>query len=202
MSTEKPCQFCYTDAKEELAERLITETEQFYVIPTFGQIVEGYVLIVPKRHAACLGALTDEELSEYGVLHGRVRDAVADAYGREPIAFEHGVVGQTLSHAHMHLAPPPNGEELVERISPDRTIANFAMLRAVYFQRGKYLFYESADTRKHIVYVGDEIPPQYLRIQFAESVGHPERANWRTMDQELDSAMRLNTGNKLRALLA
>jgi len=41
-------------------------------------------------------------------------------------------------------------------------------------------------------------PLQYLRIITAEALGHPERANWRNIDPELDKKLWQETVRRLR----
>jgi ATP adenylyltransferase len=194
------CPFCDRQALED---RLILETENFAVIPTFGQVVEGYILIVPKRHTVCLGNLTEREMDEYCLLHERVRNGITSAYDTSPIAFEHGIVGQTVRHAHMHMAPPPSGVDLLSRIEADfpefERISTFAGLQGIHQREGVYLLYENAQSEKYLFHIFSR--PQYLRIVFAEEAGFPERGNWRDMDEMLDKELMLNTQRELRKKL-
>lgn len=43
---EETCRFCYPPEKE----RILYATENFYVMASLGPIVEGYLLIVSKKH--------------------------------------------------------------------------------------------------------------------------------------------------------
>jgi len=52
------CVFC---DRAQFEDRLVGETKDFFVIATLGQITDGgYVLLVPKEHIACMGALADQ----------------------------------------------------------------------------------------------------------------------------------------------
>lgn len=201
---EKPCPFCDQD---EFASRTVLETRGFIVTPTFGQVVEGYVLIIPKRHMACLGALNDEELSEYEDVHDRMRTAIRQAYGVDAIAFEHGVVGQTVAHAHMHMVPPPQGAGFLSRIVEDfpsfEITSSFRSLQNAYRLDGRYLAYEKPSLDMYLFRIPEEEKPrpQYLRLLFAEAAGRPERGNWRNMDPELDKRLIAETCRNLKAVL-
>lgn len=48
--------------------------------------------------------LSDKLIDEYLELKEKVDKAVTTAY-QKPMYFEHGIVGQTVPHAHMHCVP-------------------------------------------------------------------------------------------------
>ena len=49
------CVFC---DKKNFTERVVYENESAYVIASLGQITDGgYLLLVPKIHASCMGAM-------------------------------------------------------------------------------------------------------------------------------------------------
>ena len=49
---EETCRFCYPPEKE----RILYATENFYVMASLGPIVEGYLLIVSKKHIPAITA--------------------------------------------------------------------------------------------------------------------------------------------------
>ena len=198
----EPCPFC---DRSRIERDLIYETANFSVFQTLGQVVEGYLLIVPKRHIICLGNLTLLEMEEYITVHELVCKKIQEAYGQRPIFFEHGIVGQTVKHAHMHAAPTT--VDLFLRIKADLEGGNFTgwkkitslkELQAVFQQFGPYLFYQNNQGEMFLFEVFKY--PQYLRIVFAEEAGVPERGNWRAMDRLLDDELILNTRKKLSAI--
>lgn len=188
------CPFCDRGA---LQERLILESSGFAVIPTKGQILEGYTLIVPKRHTICFGDFSEQEMDEAAMLMERVRNATIRAYGQAPIFFEHGIVGQSVKHAHMHSVP--TDVDLFDRIVADfpdyEKVASLTAMQAVFQREGPYLYYENAKGERYVFHIFKW--PQYLRLVLADAVGHPERGNWREMDPQLDAAMMLSTWTKL-----
>lgn len=192
------CPFCDPKA----ISHAIFENDDFLVFPTKGQIVEGYVLLVPKRHASCLGELADAEVEKFVRLKNRIADAMAVVYGQQPIFFEHGVVGQTVHHAHLHAAPVDL--DLLPRIAEDfpiySQIPDFSLLRDAFRRDGKYLYWENAGGEKFIFRTPWplKVPPQYLRIVFAHAAGVPGLANWREMDPMLDNELIRKTAEKLR----
>lgn len=206
---ERPCVFC---DRSQFEERLIGETSSLYFIATLGQITDGgYTLIIPKRHVSCLGAMEGVELVEVDLAMRDAANAIDAEYGTKPLVFEHGIVGQTIQHAHLHLLP--TAIDLTERIRkdyPDRELSLFSWFTSInrlYGEMGeKYLLWNIParpwlrnDGVSFFRAVWDPpAPPQYLRIVAAELIGRPERANWRNMDPELDKRLWTETVRRLK----
>jgi diadenosine tetraphosphate (Ap4A) HIT family hydrolase len=194
------CAFCIDKPgfKSDIPDRTIIESDNFRVFPTLGQIVEGYVLLVPKEHYPCLGAMPEPLLDELILLKEEVDARIIKSYSR-PIYFEHGVIGQTVTHAHMHAIPFPEDKDLFEIYHTSfpryKKLESIKELRDVWKREGVYLYYEINNNKfaffTHIV-------PQYARITVANALGVPERANWRTMSRELDEQLIKNTLDKLK----
>ena len=173
---EKPCTFCDYDTKRH---RIVAETENFYALPTIGQISDGgHMMIIPRRHYSCLGAMEDDAFAEFEELTGNVERAVTVAY-QKPILFEHGILGQSVSHAHLQMMP--SDADLFTRINNDfrvfRKLGSFKELQEMHKTKGVYLFYENTHDEK-FGFLLDSYP-QYLRIIAAEAIGKPKRGNWR-----------------------
>ena len=81
--------FCVLFPSKQASSQILLETASFIVIPDIGPIVEGYCLIVSKRHVPAICRLTDDELIELQVLKIGVRLVLQEVYG-ESISFEHG----------------------------------------------------------------------------------------------------------------
>lgn len=207
---ENGCVFC---DRNKFAESIITENDDWYVIATLGQIIGGYVLIIPKKHVPCLGALVSASpgLGPQLTSFIKIREEVGRALSQEYYgfmspcritAFEHGVVGQTIKHAHLHLLPAEM--DLTSRIHADFPAARFeevdymAQLQELYQQRQwPYLFWTAPSGRSMICW-DPPTPPEYLRLATAELLGYPERGSWRKMDPELDKKLRRETIARLR----
>lgn len=58
------CIFCDID-HSKIENTIIEETEYFYILPTLGSLVDGYILIVTKRHINSMSELNENELIEY-----------------------------------------------------------------------------------------------------------------------------------------
>ncbi len=200
---EKSCPFCN---RSQFEERLVGSIGSLNVIATLGQISEGgYLLLVSKEHTPCIGALPNTEGLEWAITH--LEAALSREYGAQHVTlFEHGVVGQTVFHAHLHMIPEgvPIGER-VRKDFPDYPIQEFANLAtfwSVYAGRQQpYLLWGEASGNLFVCW-NPPAPPQYLRIVVAEVLGRPERANWRTMDAVLDRKLYLETVLRLKPYIS
>jgi ATP adenylyltransferase len=89
----------------------LIETENFVVMASLGALVEGWVLVVPKKHWISMGALPIELRAEAAEIERRIRAVLSNRYGKPVIAFEHGPsaenhgTGCGVDHAHLHLVP-------------------------------------------------------------------------------------------------
>jgi histidine triad (HIT) family protein len=63
----------------------------------------GHAFVEPKRHAAGLGDLTDEEAQALGLAVTRLARALRDAEGAEWVYSV--VLGHNVPHLHVHLVP-------------------------------------------------------------------------------------------------
>lgn len=66
------CPFCDVD-KTKLENTVLEETKYFYITPSLGAIVEGYILIIVKRHIKAMSELNKEEIEEYEFLIEKYR---------------------------------------------------------------------------------------------------------------------------------
>lgn len=198
------CVFC---DRSKFEEQLVGETGDFWIIATFGQISDGgYVLLMPKSHIPCIGAMEDTGAIATGLMEEKIRHALLLEYGSvRTTVFEHGIVGQTVPHAHIHLVPEPC--LMTARISGDfpasemtNNIETWRQLCGQYRSKQKpYLFWRDVNSAAYANVCWDPLaPPQYLRVVVAEALGRPERANWRTMDPELDKRLWTETVKRLK----
>ena len=183
----KTCVFCYR-TKFEI--RIVHEDERTYVVATLGQINEGYVLVIPKTHISCLGEMQQKDLGYFANLVERVCNAEALEYKVRPILFEHGIVGQSIPHAHLHIVPVSvDLTPFVSRDFPACTIedlCSFEDLGAAYAKNATpYLFWQTPEGTNRICW-NPPAPPQYLRIIIANALGRPKSADWRNADPIVD----------------
>src|SRR5262245_42317915 len=102
------CPFCHLEKS-----RVYLENDSAAAFPDAFPVVEGHLLVVPKRHVVSLFDLTDEEQAAIWRLVGRVRGKLASEL--RPDGFNVGVndgpaAGQTVLHAHVHVIPRRAGD--------------------------------------------------------------------------------------------
>lgn len=196
---EKSCPFC---TSSQYAERLVGSIGSFNVIATFGQISEGgYLLLVSKEHIPCLGEMQDMRELEQAIAH--LQNALSKEYATSKVTiFEHGIVGQTVFHAHLHLIPEI--VDIGERVKKDfphykiKEFTDFHAFHSVYtLLQMPYLLWGELGGKIFVCWDPPAVP-QYLRIVVADALGKPERANWRTMDAALDRRLCLETVARLK----
>ena len=83
------CIFCNLE-KNKIENTILDETNHFYILPTVGSLVDGYILVVSKRHINSMSELTKNEMDEYNFIIEKYRNIFRDIYGKYPIVFEHG----------------------------------------------------------------------------------------------------------------
>lgn len=170
------CPHC--DRKGFAFEFLLEETKHFCVTCDAHPLCEGHLLIMPKRHTTCIATYTTEEFTEFLSLFIRISNWVHKHYG-SVATFEHGKIGQTVFHSHVHLLPF-SGEALqivpegIDRLKPHQFVEE---LIALYHQADGYLFFSIG----HEQWTVDPSlgQPRFFRDRFAQALGRPERANWK-----------------------
>jgi len=172
----------------EPASRTILEDHDFRVLPSLGQIVPGYLLLVPNHHYRAFADMPLEELGAAQALKTSLTDQMRGTYGN-CLIFEHGARtpdsgGCGISHAHLHVVPFPGEKDPIEQLTrafPFEEISNLLDLKRI--QPGKsYLYYESVRGGSYAFY-----PPfirsQYIRRLLAEALG-TEVWDWRKCGKE------------------
>lgn len=91
---------------------VLYESENFYVVPAKGALVEGYVMIVPKEHVLSFAALSSDKLAEAMQVLADIQNILGKIYGPNFLVFEHGSGAEgkckhekAIVHAHLHVIP-------------------------------------------------------------------------------------------------
>ena len=167
--------------------RILHETEHFIVLPSVGQIVEGYLLILSKVHYISIGGVPVDLYGELEELLSKVKRVLVEAYGTS-VVFEHGpsseeeLGGCCLVHAHLHIVPAPTHVSAIEELStifPGKQASSFAPLSMLHQQGIPYLLWENADSCRYVFRINRPIPSQHLRKVVAEKLEVPDRWDWR-----------------------
>lgn len=95
--------------------RVLTETSNWYAIPTLGCLTVGYVLLVCKQHYSSLATLNEKLYKEMLELKYEVEETLFQKLGLPCLAFEHGttdsgfVGANSVDHVHLHIVPFSKG---------------------------------------------------------------------------------------------
>jgi diadenosine tetraphosphate (Ap4A) HIT family hydrolase len=158
----------------------IDETENFYIVCDHHPLVEGHILLIPKEHLSCIGEFSEELFEEFQFLYNKVFKFVQHYYG-EVSTFEHGKIGQTVFHSHIHLLPfSGNPEQIVpEGIENLKEFNDLKQLKEVFEADQKYLFFSIGNK---LWLVDTKLgAPRFFRDRFAKALGNNDRGDWKSM---------------------
>lgn len=197
MDTE--CQFCTVfratalNESMQYCDKTLFQSDNFAVLPSLGALIEGWLLIVPKNHALCLGALSQELHSELNILRSRVSLALEECYGAVTV-FEHGPaqschpVGCGVDHAHLHILPIQiNLIEGVKEIFSEplkwEKVGSVQETASLYEAGLPYLYVEQTPGRGFVT-THPNLQSQMFRKVIARHIGKPDQYNWRQFPEE------------------
>lgn len=104
------CRLCFNSLQPNVWNEPLFESEHFVVLPSLGALVEGWLLLVPKNHFICIGALPESVIAEMEGIKAVVSSFLTECYGKFSV-FEHGPhveklqIGCGVDHAHLHFVP-------------------------------------------------------------------------------------------------
>ena len=166
----------------------LLETENFVVVPSLGALVEGWLLIVTKKHYLCMGSIPpalDNELREITAITANILQETYHA----PTLFEHGPcrsgsgIGCGIDHAHMHLVPlrfdleELSGAELSLMGQSWQPAHGFSKLRQLYDSEKPYVCLREPG-RELLFSTPSDLPCQFFRRVIAEAQGRPGRFDY------------------------
>jgi ATP adenylyltransferase len=174
--------------EREFFNQALLESSHFKVLPSLGSLVEGWLLIVPKKHFICFGALESPNLyQELDELVAEVCSIVEREFG-DYIIFEHGpsqlnsVVGCGVDHAHLHIVPMTVDLMLESKRHISNCVWNKAegieSTRAFFNRNENYLFIQDND-RSCFIATAPQIPSQTFRKIIAEKLGISNKYDWK-----------------------
>ncbi len=152
------------------------DDDLFWVVCDGSPLTEGHILIIPKEHIATMSNLSEINFRNYFVLYKKIKSFISIHYGAVAI-FEHGVIGQTVFHAHTHFLPFDHStEEIMPDKSALRKIANLDEMKSEFEAKRKYLFFEN---KNQMWLVDTKLGfPRFFRDIFARLLNVEERADW------------------------
>ena len=94
----------------EIPSYKVAEDEHYYAFLDINPLQKGHTLVVPKREEDYLFDLTDEELAGMMLFAKKVAKAIKKSIPCQRVGV--AVVGLDVPHAHIHLVPLVEGNEL------------------------------------------------------------------------------------------
>ena len=157
---------------------ILEETDNFYIVCDANPIVEGHILVIPKKHISCVGAYSEELFKEFLKLNGKVSQFLIREYGSVS-SFEHGIFGQTVFHSHTHYLPFKGKPTDIVPKNKISAISDLSELKKLLNRDGGYLFFSLGDTLMSVNV--DLAMPRFFRDRFAIALKRPKRGNWKSM---------------------
>ena len=175
------CVFCNID-KSRTENTIIEENENFIVLPAIGALVDGYLMIVSKKHINSMSKLKENERIEYEFLIEKYRNKFKNIYNKFPIIFEHGspikdsdMKASSVIHAHTHIVNHQFFDEsiIIKNLNFKR-LANFKYLS----KEQNYIMYIN---QENICYVSYNFEPvsQMMRKLIAKDLGYENKFDWK-----------------------
>ncbi|MCI5730585.1 MAG: HIT family protein [Eubacterium sp.] len=106
------CIFCKILA-DEIPSAVVYEDDLFRAILDVNPAARGHVIILPKKHAANLFELPDEETSKILIVARKIAGALMETYhcdGVNILQNNGEASGQTVFHLHVHVIPRFEGD--------------------------------------------------------------------------------------------
>jgi diadenosine tetraphosphate (Ap4A) HIT family hydrolase len=168
----------------DIDSRILHETNRFVVMADISPLVPGHVIIVPKAHILCFGAVEDSDRDEFSGLVNATRTILREHYGPSVI-LEHGTsslepVADHVTHAHLHIVPAVIDirDSLVNFNTT--TIASLADLSQWAARDEAYIYFESYAGDRVVADQIVDIKRLFIRSEIARRIGLPDPLwDWR-----------------------
>ncbi len=168
---------------------VVYQSEHFFVFPTLGEFITGYLLIIPKEHVMSIAELDSSIRDEFLTVLEDVTTILKLTYQTDSIlAWENGTgnsgrgkAKDSIVHAHVHVAPSTLTATKVQEISafPFKKVSIHTLSD---YGKHSYLLIKSAKECDWKISSDPAlyIPRQYIRQLIAEEYKIPdEQWNWR-----------------------
>lgn len=194
--SSKDCPYCnyffndFPGKKFDESNRTIYESTNFVVMPTVGEFIKGYLLIIPREHVMSMAELSPELRKEFVTVLNDVTFILKLTYPvNDILVWENGTgnggIGKAKSsivHSHVHIAPSKLTAKSIQEFS------KFPLTKITYedlplYGKHSYLLVKGVTTREWWINDNPDlyIPRQYVRQLIAEEYGFSEDTwNWRT----------------------
>lgn len=178
--------------------QILLNTPSFVVVPDIAPIVEGYCLILSKRHIFAMTDLSEQEFLELKILKNCVKKVLFEIYHEQVIAFEHGELsparnaGACIDHSHLHIVPA--GVSLLSQMTDFKFfMTQEDNLRTQIPPNNAYLYYEDVNKKFYYALV-NHCEQQFFRRKLVATMKQKINWNWRDYIRYADE---LDVRNKI-----
>ena len=193
MPTARDCVYCkILNNQISGQERIVYQSKNFFVIPTLGQFIKGYLLIIPNKHVMSMAELSDSLIKEFYEVLEDVEYMLKLTYDTTNfLVWENGTghsgkgkAKDSIVHSHIHIAPSKLlMDEIIAKSKFD--FDNVELGNLSNYSNDSYLLICDDETKKWWINNNNKmyIPRQYIRQILAEEHNIPEKEdawNWRT----------------------
>lgn len=200
MSTK--CGYCDNilnfHANKSPCDEVLFESASFIVTTTLGAFVEGWTLVISKRHVTSMSRLSASEIQELSSFVPDVRKRVEQVYG-PTIVFEHGSsesgthFGCGIDHAHIHIVPFK--DSIIPFIDKELLGIHWRQqqrLEDIAMENKSYLFVIDQGERNGVISNPESIPSQFMRRILAKYLGIAEYFDYHqySFDEEASATCR------------
>jgi len=181
------CIFCeiVQDIKEgrkhlAIENKALLKTDNFFVIPALGPLVEGHILVISKTHFDCLASMGYEINSEYNDLIRNLSQHQSFD-NNDFLEFEHGskgeeAAGASIIHCHVHILP--NLGHLHNILDDELPQIPFADGFNSMFSISRPHIWIRRNISEFKCYLAENLPSQFLRRKITHRLGNNEW-DWR-----------------------
>lgn len=135
------CPFCSSHG--DMARYTLKETEAFRLVTDHAPVIEGHLLIIPKQHYPCYGAVPASLDAELLVLKQEVQTFLTRYYAPATL-WEHGIFRQTVFHAHLHCFPVGGTYYDAAQGLHECVVRSQQDIRNWYHEHGHYFFLQDS----------------------------------------------------------
>jgi len=172
--------FCNAD----IDSRILHETKRFAVLADISPLVPGHVMIVPRAHILCFGAVEATAGNEFSGIVEATRTIIKEHYGPSVI-LEHGTsslepVADHVTHAHLHIVPA--AIDIRDSLVNFNTtkITSFSDLSQWATRDEAYIYFENCAGERIVADRIIGIKRLFIRSEVARRVGLPDPLwDWR-----------------------
>lgn len=190
--------------ENKLQNKTLLESQNFRVITSIGAIVEGWVLLIPKKHFISFSEMDDNLLLEAEKLSEKIYLLLNKTYQCEIVSFENGAnsynnkIGCGVDYAHIHFVPIKiNLKRIIEsEYKNDIKWDNIYSLNKINEYRDSSYFYIKTN-QKGLITFAPSPKSQIIRKGIAKAVGIPNKFDWKKYPFKINV---INTINKLQSI--